>query len=225
MTILQEALKRNTSTEFSHFTGIRSFYIMDRNIVTPLDFPVLLLKPDLTNSRDIVNSQLVCSKFRESASWDGVRVVMFKFVPEADTHMVGRRLSIRLGTATFKICESEGPLDVGILRTFWEHCRKLEMISIKTLLPWYSLRSSADVRLLLSEMIRSLQQEIPRNIKWLTNGFPNVVGSSNLLDLWRSSLHRIKPGKQFSKAFAEIPDGSLAELDSTILILVTCTEL
>ncbi len=126
---------------------------------------------------------------------------------------------MRSATAVFQNFESEC-LHVGILRPFWKHCEKLEEITIS----WGNHRSlvlSADVHRLLSE-IRSFQQEMPRNIKCLTNQFPDVEGSFGLLELWQDTLRRIdlRWGD-----LGEICEGSVAELDSTLAALGACAEL
>ncbi len=80
-------------------------------------------------------------------------------------------------------------LSGGILRSFWKNCEKLEEIMIVGNL---SHLQRPDARRLLSEIL-SLQQEMPRKIRSLTNWFPDVTGSSGLLEVWQGSLRRIDP--------------------------------
>ncbi len=115
----------------------------------------------LMDAKDIVSVHLVNSKFNECASWDGVIGLCF-FIQR---HSKGGRLSMR--SATARLCFELGCLQDGTLRSFWKNCEKLEEITISCAYSW-SLVSSADVHRLLSE-IRSLQQEMPRKIKSLTN--------------------------------------------------------
>ncbi len=152
--------------------------------LSPRDLPVELLSrilAHLTDAKDIVNVHLVNSKFHKCASWDGVTGISFVMV----RYSKGRRLSMHSAMANLYF--ESGWLQDGILRYFWKNCVKLNEIAITDATVTVS---SADVRRLLSEIL-SLQQEMPRKIKSLTNEFPDVVGSSGLLEVWQDSLRRI----------------------------------
>ncbi len=68
--------------------------------LAPLDLPVELLSmvlAHLTDAKDIVNVQLVNSKFYECASWDGVSGIRFFILRDFS----GRKLSMRSATPEF----------------------------------------------------------------------------------------------------------------------------
>ncbi len=139
--------------------------------LTVQDLPVELLSKvlsHLTDAKDIVSVQLVNKKFRNCASWDGVRGICFIL----GSRSKGRGLSMRSGTADFEVSpwatataefrnfRSES-LQIGILRSFWKHCEKLEEIEISRALSGFQMSLSgsvSNVRRLLSA-IGNLQED------------------------------------------------------------------